>query len=139
MLELPWSDDISRPLTCIHSRSERWISGQSLRHDSPSWPADMHIIRGGGLGWAETWSWAPLSESSQPLAEPGLGARTACQVERMRENLITTQRAREQVGARLWLRFSTSFMRLRRVGCCRLAACLVRMTRYGSRLLAVRG
>jgi hypothetical protein len=75
MLELPWSDDISRPLTCIHSRSERWISGQSLRHDSPSWPADMHIIRGGGLGWAETWSWAPLSESSQPLAEPGLGAR----------------------------------------------------------------
>jgi hypothetical protein len=105
MLELPWSDDISRPLTCIHSRSERWISGQSLRHDSPSWPADMHIIRGGGLGWAETWSWAPLSESSQPLAEPGLGARTACQVERMRENLITTQRAREQVGARLWLHF----------------------------------
>jgi hypothetical protein len=34
ILEL-WSDDISRPLTCIHSRSERWISGQSLRHEQP--------------------------------------------------------------------------------------------------------
>jgi hypothetical protein len=62
ILEL-WSDDISRPLTCIHSRSERWISGQSgnpYATNSPSWSAGMHIIRGGGLGWAETWSWAPL-------------------------------------------------------------------------------
>ena len=31
----PIVDDISRPLTCIHIRSERWISGQSLRHEQP--------------------------------------------------------------------------------------------------------
>jgi hypothetical protein len=48
--------------------------GNPYATNSPSWSAGMHIIRGGGLGWAETWSWAPLSESSQPLAEPELPA-----------------------------------------------------------------
>jgi len=91
------------PLTCIHSRSERWISGQSLRHNSPSWPADMHIIRGGGLGGDVELGLG----SSKPLAEPGLPARTDAKWSECARTGSPTQRAREQVGARLWLHFLT--------------------------------
>jgi hypothetical protein len=46
-------------LEALHNRSEQWIFGHSLRHSDPSWPADMHIIRGIGLEIysSETWSW----------------------------------------------------------------------------------
>jgi hypothetical protein len=44
------SQDPSPASTVAPSGGSR---GNPLRHDCPSWPADMHIIRGGGgLGWA---------------------------------------------------------------------------------------
>ena len=50
------------PPRALHNRSEQWIFGRTLRHTPPSWPADMHIIRGTGLVSSETWSWrAPVA------------------------------------------------------------------------------
>ena len=74
----------------------------------------------------------PASDGKSPVELRGVGLRTYRELDRQRSARVN--RWELVCGC-----VSQLALHLRRVGCCRLAACLVRMTRYGSRLLAAHG
>jgi hypothetical protein len=133
----PSPPNTAAPPRALHNRSEQWIFGHSLRHTTPRGLQPCTSFAGPALKSSESWSWrAPVARRARSM-KPDNPLRTepcgVAQWELDRQRSARVNRWELAAGC-----VSQLALRLRRVGC-RLAACLVRMTRYGSRLLAARG